>query len=260
MSRLVLIHWNSKEGAERIQELQALGHNAEVCTPDGGAGLRPHRENPPQLFVIDLNRIPSQGRAVAILLRQQKGTRMVPLVFAGGKPEKVTETQKLLPDATYTSWEKIGGAITRALKNAPKTPVVPNTMAGYSGSPLPKKLGIREGAVVALLGAPKDFSAKLGPLPEGTKVKSSAKDANVALLFVKSEVALREKFPAVAQAMAEKAAFWIAWPKQASGVKSDLSERNVREYGLAQNWVDYKICAVNEIWSGLCFARRKAKS
>ena len=129
--------------------------------------------------------------------------------------------------------------------------------AGYSGTPLPKKLGIREKYAVALVDAPARFERKLEPLPEGAEVVNDTSEARVAVLFTASQAELARDFRPLAKALPEKSALWIAWPKKASGIKTDLSENVVREFGLDAGWVDYKVCAIDETWSGLCFARRK---
>jgi hypothetical protein len=123
--------------------------------------------------------------------------------------------------------------------------VAPTAPAGYSGTPLPKKLGIKPGSVVALLGAPPGFVKKtLGPVPVG-------------LLFVESKAELAKRFPAVQKAMGEPCALWLCWPKKASGVPTDLDENKIRDFVLMAGLVDYKVAAVDAIWSGLCFARRR---
>ena len=139
----------------------------------------------------------------------------------------------------------------------PKQSKIPGAMAGYSGTPLPKKLGIRENSRVVLINSPHRFERKPEPMPAGAEIVETASLANVAILFVKSEADLVRDFRALAKSLPQKVAFWIAWPKQASGIKTDLKEGIIREFGLAQGWVDYKVCAIDETWSGLCFARRK---
>jgi len=129
--------------------------------------------------------------------------------------------------------------------------------AGYSGTPLPKKLGIRENYSVALVNAPVRFERKLDPLPEGARIADSADGAKVAVLFTVSQAELARDFRPLARALPQKTALWIAWPKQASGIATDLKENAIREFGLGEGWVDYKVCAIDETWSGLCFARRK---
>src|SRR5438045_3735285 len=165
MAKTVLIHWNPDEGALCVKALERAGVEAVLCTPRGGAGLREFAAAPPDAFVIDLSRLPSHGRAVAQFLRQQKATRFVPLVFAGGAPEKIARTRDLLPDAQFTDWPRIRQTLRTALKQASASPVVPGTMAAYSGTPLTKKLGIKPGETVALIGASPQFARKLEPLP-----------------------------------------------------------------------------------------------
>ncbi len=257
MPGIILVHWNAGEAEERAATLRSAGFEVKTFWSTSDPAWRRFRDHPPSAFVIDLSRLPSQGRALATAFRQQKGTRAVPLVFAGGAPEKVEQTRKLLPDATYTDWSKISAALAGALAAPPARPVVPGTMQGYSGTPLPKKLGIREGGVVALAGAPEGFEEKLQPLADGVAVKRQLRGrADHILLFVKSKAALETRFPAAAKCLAAKGGLWIVWPKKASGVVTDISETHVRRYGLANGFVDYKICAVDETWSGLLFARR----
>ena len=131
--------------------------------------------------------------------------------------------------------------------------------AGYSGTPLPRKLGIKPGSVVALLGAPPGFAkSTLGPLPERASLRSDARAPfNVGLLFAGSQAELARRFPAALRAMGDPCALWLVWPKQASGVPTDLDGNRVRELGLMSGLVDYKVAAIDATWSGLCFARRK---
>src|SRR5260221_2134559 len=162
MSRVALIHWNAAEARERAARLRKAGHRAEVPDGQSGAAIRALRESPPDAFVIDLSRIPSQGVAVATLLRQQKATRPVPIVFVDGDQDRVARARQMLPDAEYTTWNEIPEALERAMSNPPENPVVPGTMDGYSGTPLAKKLGIKAGSLVVLLCAPTGFQRNLG--------------------------------------------------------------------------------------------------
>ena len=140
-------------------------------------------------------------------------------------------------------------------------PVTPAAPAGYSGTPLPRKLGIKPGSVVALLGAPKGFvKGTLGALPEGAVLRDDARARfNVGLLFVSSQAELAKRFPAAQKAMGEPCALWLCWPKKASGVPTDLDENRIRDHGLTAGLVDYKVAAVDATWSGLCFARRRER-
>jgi len=260
MSRLVLVHWNAAEAAECLARLRRAGHHGRHHAPQGGPGLRAVRRERPDTFVIDLSRLPSNGCGVAVLLRQQKATRQIPIVFVGGDPEKVARIRKLLPDAVYTDWSDIGRALQRAIKRPPANPVVPATMDAYSGTPLPKKLGIRAGSVVALLGAPPRFERKLGTLPVGVRIlKRAQSDADLIILFAKSRGELVRRLPVAIRALAEGGKLWIAWPKKASTVAATLTQADVRQVGLGAGLVDYKICAIDATWSGLCFARRRSE-
>ena len=131
-------------------------------------------------------------------------------------------------------------------------------MVGYSGTPLARKLGIKEEAKVALLGAPDGFEAELDPLPAGVRVRRRlSRDLDVALLFVTERRELERRFPDVAASIKPNGGFWVAWPKQSSKVPTDLTEDVLREVGLPQGLVDNKVCAVTEVWSGLRFVWRK---
>jgi hypothetical protein len=231
----------------------------ELVTPRGGNSLQSLVEDPPDAFVIDLGRLPAQGRDLAIWLRGRKATCHVPMVFVGGDPDKVVRVRQLLPDAVYAEWRSIRGAIRQAIQNPPTDPVKPGAMAGYSGTPLPKKLGIKTGSVVALLGAPDDFEETLGKLPDEVRLRRQARGrCDLVLLFSKTLAELERRFPAAVRTTAEGGSLWIAWPKTASGVATDLTQNKVRGYGLDNGLVDFKICAIDETWSGLRFARRKS--
>ena len=131
-------------------------------------------------------------------------------------------------------------------------------MAGYSGTPLPKKLGIKEGSRYALCGAPTGFSAVLGGLPAGAAL-CAAGDGNLDVLvfFTTDRGALEKSFNGLANSLATRGGLWIAWPKRASKVPTDITEDVLREVILPNGWVDNKVCAIDEVWSGLRFVRRK---
>jgi hypothetical protein len=132
--------------------------------------------------------------------------------------------------------------------------------AGYSGTPLPKKLGIREGIRVKLLGEPAGFRKLLGDLPHGVKVTSSAGgEADVIVLFATKFSRLKSEFPkAIGLMPAGGGMLWISWPKKAAKMDTDLDENLIRDFGLDLGVVDTKVCAIDEKWSGLRFSRRKA--
>jgi hypothetical protein len=129
--------------------------------------------------------------------------------------------------------------------------------AGYSGTPLPRKLGIREGSRVLLVGPPADFAATLGELPPGVEfLASGAGDLDVIVLFAPDLAALRVQFAFLAAALQPAGGLWVAWPKRSSGVATDLDENVIRELGLDAGLVDNKVCAIDATWSGLRFVWR----
>jgi hypothetical protein len=129
-------------------------------------------------------------------------------------------------------------------------------MAGYSGTPLVKKLGIKEGSRVALVNAPDDFQATLGELPDVKLMKSTTKSLDVILFFVLSERILVRDFAKLSARLTSNGMIWIAWPKKSSGVATDLTFERVQRIGLDAGLVDVKICAIDETWSGLKFVYR----
>jgi hypothetical protein len=130
-------------------------------------------------------------------------------------------------------------------------------MAGYSGTPLPKKLGIKEQFHVLLLDIPADVKSELkNALATCHAVKDAREPLDFAMIFVKSAADLKKRFSQVAKRLAPAGMLWVSWPKKASGVATDLTENDVRNIGLQAGLVDVKVCAVNEIWSGLKFVIR----
>jgi hypothetical protein len=130
-------------------------------------------------------------------------------------------------------------------------------MAGYSGTPLVKKLGIKPDSNIAFVNAPTNFVNQLD-LPSGVKVNSipKSKDLDFILLFVKTRTVLTGAFALCAHKLKSNGMLWVSWPKRASGVSTDLNENVVRDIGLAAGLVDVKVCAIDEIWSGLKFVYR----
>lgn len=132
-------------------------------------------------------------------------------------------------------------------------------MAGYSGTPLPKKLGVKESHTVYLAGAPKDFADILVPLPPDVTVMTTVRGGqklDVILLFAKSKAMVARRFAPLVDRMRNNAGLWVCWPKKSSGVKTDLTDSFVREYGLSTGLVDNKVCAIDDTWSALRFVIR----
>ncbi len=129
-------------------------------------------------------------------------------------------------------------------------------MAGYSATPLVKKLGIKENSNAAFVNAPAGFVNELD-LPKGLTINArTSQPRDFILLFVKSKRELETKFSLQAAKLTPAGMLWISWPKKASGVVTDLNENIVRDIGLANGLVDVKVCAVDDVWSGLKFVFR----
>lgn len=130
-------------------------------------------------------------------------------------------------------------------------------MAGYSGTPLAKKLGIKPGSAIFVVAAPGHYDELLAPLPEGVKRVRKIDDADVAHFFETSRVRLDKDLRAAVSKMQQDAAIWISWPKKAAKVETDITEDTIREVALPLGLVDIKVCAVDETWSGLKLVIRK---
>ena len=258
MRHIRLIHWNTSEAKGKATILQAGGYGVVFQIPRGSADLRRLRKNPPDAVVIDLSRLPSHGREIGLVLRQMKAARNIPLIFVEGDPEKVARIRGLLPDAVYTTWRNIGSSLKHAIAHPPSMPVIPKSVfEAYSNAPLVKKLGIKPNSVVALANAPHDFVEKLGDLPDGVTVRTRASArCDLTIWFTKSRKELKANIGKMAVTIGE-GKLWIAWPKKGASLASDLTQQDVREIGLAAGLVDFKICSIDQTWSGLLFTRRK---
>jgi hypothetical protein len=130
--------------------------------------------------------------------------------------------------------------------------------AGYSGTPLPRKLGIREGAAVAFLDAPDDFPDTLGALPDGVTIRDRLRGPlDVIVSFTVRRADLERRIDRLMAALEPAGRLWIAWPKRSSKVETDMTEDVVRDVALPLGLVDNKVAAIDETWSGLQLVIRK---
>jgi len=257
MLRLRLIHWNAAEAAPYLSVLKEAGHRVEYSPEFSPQLMREWRTAPPDAFVIDLSRRASHGREIAIALRQSKATRSIPLLFCEGEEEKVAKTRALLPDAAFCTFSRLKSTLRIATRSAPKVPMVPVAMMDrYAGRTTAQKLGIRSGDAVTLLDAGRDMPAALGELPEGVTFVETG--GAVTLCFVTDAHELRRQISSL-RSLAAQTKLWICW-KKGKSAEGGVTERLVRETGIALGLVDYKICSVSEVWSGLLFAAKAAKA
>ena len=257
MRSVRLFCWDTVQLKVRVRQIGRSGYRVNIGTVDPAA-LRELRMRPPEAVIIDLARASAQGRDVGIYLRLYKTTRSVPVVFVGGERDKVAAIKKHLPDAVYTQWDRVVRDLKHAISNPPARPVtVKSLLAGYSGVPLVRKLGIKPDSILTLIGAPKDFRRSLKDLPEKVTIRTRiSRDNGLIMLFITSPASLAARIGNISGAVGH-AGIWIAWPKHRPGIMSGLSQQVVRDTGLNAGLVDYKVCAIDDTWSGLKFARRK---
>ncbi|UCD19143.1 MAG: hypothetical protein JSU64_06920 [candidate division WOR-3 bacterium] len=259
MKRVLLFHKDPGEVDETIRELNKAGYRI-VHADVSPSALRGMKENPPFAVIIDLTHAPSRGRDVGIYFRHYKSTRGVPIVFVGGAPEKVVDVKKHLPDAMYTDWRMLKRDLKRAILNPPAAPTAPGSLlAGYSDTPLVRKLGIKPRAAITLIGAPHDFEKMLISMARGVAIRRRfGTQKNLIIWFVASKRVLQNRIDAISKKVGDPG-LWIVWPKRGSHISSDLTQRSVRAAGLNHGLVDYKVCAIDDKWSGLKFSIRKIK-
>jgi len=255
MSRLRLIHWNAAEAARYVTLLTEAGHRVEYSHEFSPPLLREWRASPPDAFVIDLSRLPSHGREIAVALRQYKATRTTPIVFCDGEEEKVAKTRALLPNAVFCPFGRLKNALRAATRSKPSIAVVPAAMMDrYAGRPTAQKLGIRAGSTVALVNGPRDMPAALGELPEGVTLTDEVGDVTLYFATDPSEVQMQLSS---LRAGAARTKLWVCW-KKGKSKETGITEDFVRKTGIALGLVDYKVCSVSEVWSGLLFAAKKS--
>jgi hypothetical protein len=130
--------------------------------------------------------------------------------------------------------------------------------AGYSGTPLVKKLGLEPGQKAAFVDAPGHYCERLGPLPEPRRrLQRPGRDMDFVHFFVRRAARLRDRLPGLKASLGPAGMLWISWPKKASDLSTEVAEADIRSAGLAAGLVDVKICAIDDDWSGLKFVYRK---
>ena len=256
MARVRIVHWKEPRAAPLLEACRACGFEVEydpVRFPDLARLIR---ANPPDALVIDLSCLPSHGRESAIYLRRTKYARNVPLVFVDGEPEKVAKVREQLPDATFTTHGQLCSKIKGALSKTLAAPVLPPPPeARFASRTVAQKLGMKPNSTAAVLEAPRNYAAVLGELPEGVElVEDPETICPVTLWFVEDRRGLTARIRRMHR-IADRTKLWIIWRK---GGKGELTSNLIRESGIEAGLVDYKICSVNELWSGMAFGRKRS--
>jgi len=257
MARIRLLHWKASEASKYLSTLAALGHTVQYHGDFDARSLRDWRARPPDAFIIDLSRLPAQGREIAIALRQSPATRVVPLVFCQGAPDKVEKIRALLPDALYCEFSKLRGVLRQALARAPAVVTVPAAMMERYKTRTPaQKLGIAPGNTVAVVDPPSNYLSILGDLPENVKfTEDNGGQARVTLCFVHDLPSL-EACMSELRSTARTSKLWFSWRKGKTAVNG-VSGYSIRATGVSLGLVDYKICSLNQAWSGMLFALKR---
>jgi hypothetical protein len=256
MPRVRIVHWKAAEAGPLIEACRAGGVEVEYQDGDFPAQAKAIRENPPDALVVDLICRPAYGREAGIAFRRSKYARYIPLIFVDGDPEKVDDVRRPLPDAAYTTRKKLCAKIRAACAKPVRDPVVPEGFEErYGTRTVAQKLGIRERFTVGVFDAPRDYVSALGVLPEGVQLVEDPDEMTpVTLWFVRDPRACQAGMRGMA-ARAGRTKLWVVWRKKST---NGLTQYMVRDTALEAGLVDYKICAVNEQWSGMAFARRKS--
>jgi len=260
MLRIRVVHWKDSESGPLLKACRACGFEVEYTAEDLPLIARVVRGSvssnaAPDALVIDLTRLPSHRRELALAIRARKYTRGIPIVFVDGAPEKVAAIRKLLPDATYATRRQLCARVKAACAKKIANPAAPPTvMERYGTRTKAQKLGIKEASSVAVIDAPRDYATVLGEMPASVEFHEDPDQTHpVTLWFIRDPRDYRDGLRRM-RALAAKTKLWVVWPK---GGKSGLNSNVVREGGNEVGLVDYKICALGEQWSGMVFAPRR---
>ncbi len=255
MAHLRLLHWRAAEAEGLLHKLGKAGHSVDYHEEFSTGLMRQWRKTPPDAFVIDLSRLPSQGKEIAIAIRQSPSTRQTPIVFCQGDEQKVATLRALMPDAVFSGAAELVKSVAAALKDQPTQAKVPAAMMDrYGGRTIAQKLGLKEGSKLACIDPPPHIEGALGELPAAVEFVEG--DADVTLCFLHDPDSLRQVFSQMRD-RADTTKLWMLWHKKTSSGHRGITEPAVRETGLCLGLVDYKICSVDKNWSAMLFARKK---
>ena len=264
MSRIQLLHWNAIEARDYIDLLRANGYDVQYCAAFRPALMKSWRESPPDAFVIDLSRLPSHGREIAIALRHSPATQRIPVVFCEGAEKKISRIKAEVPDCIFAKRSTLRSALKRAIAHPPGDPVTPKAMMDrYASRTSAQKLGIKPSSTVFLIDPPRNAASVIGELPPHVELLEfdlaetrDARRAAVTLCFVRDLDALQSTLSTL-RGRAADTKLWLLWRNGAQKEHSAVTERVVRDRANSLGLVDYKICSVNQIWSAMLFALKK---
>jgi len=253
-----LFHWNASEAKQKISVLESSGFKVDYQT-NALLAFKELKKDPSAIVIIDLSRLPSQGRDIAINIRHAKVTRNIPIIFVNGDRQKVEQIKLHVPDAIYTDYSQIRNAIEGAIANPPRVKTIPKSVfEPYSRVPLAKKLEIKSCTTLALINPPVGFEKTLAPLPQDIKILNRISiEADLVMLFAENTEDLQIQLPKILDILKPNGKLWIAWQKKIREKTYSVTQEIVRKTGLALGLVDYKIARIDATWTGLLFSRRK---
>jgi hypothetical protein len=252
-----LFHSKAEEAEALVTLMTEAGYNVYYPGEREASPFAKIKALEPVAVVIDLSRLPTQARYVGTEIRRHKGLRHIPIVFVDGDEVRVQQARAVLPDAVFTKQSLLKDALAK-LKPV-SDPVVP---AGsiLSDRTTAEKLGIKANARVALIRPPIDYARVIGSLPGGAELEEDPRDVlPLSLWFVSDSDEFLESLRAIRK-LAAKSRVWVIYPKQAAKKKKaddGLTQNLIREAGRSVGLVDYKICAVDETWTGLLLTVKK---
>ena len=258
MKTIKLISWHEdvKTKAAALKQPGARIDTAPLIRLSGAVGELARLN--PAVLVLDLDKLPSHSREIALVLRSSKSARHIPVLFAcGGAPKKTVRIRTENPNGIFVQWPEAPQALAVLLRQPPSTPPA-MPPRDFSTTPLPKKLGIHANMQIALIAAPDAFQELLGDLPENATITTriTPKTA-LALCFVRSLNDLAATLDLLTVRLPKQASVWIVHPKRAGKYHVDFNQNHVRDHTLAVGLVDYKVCSIDADWSALKFAWRK---
>lgn len=238
MPRVRVIHWKPAEAEPLVAACRAAGFEVEF---DGALDARETgkaiQENRPDAVVIDSTRVPSHGRMFALWLGERKATREIPVLLLDGAAQALSPAK-----------------LKQKIKAAIRDWIPPERVESHSTKTTAEKLGLKPGGTLAVLDAPRDVGAVIGPLPEGAQLDESD-SGDVTLWFLHDEASLLDNLQTLRR-LAPNTKLWTAWRK---GGRDGLKEDGIREAAIGVGLVDYKVCCLNPTWSAIALARRKPK-
>jgi hypothetical protein len=249
-----LIHWKADEARPLIDLIESAGYNVHYAGDQKMIRMADLRQIYPVAAVVDLSRMPSYGRYWATDVRSSK-FRHLPILFVDGDAERVARVKAAIPDAEYVSLSELTAALQRA--KPVENPVQPARMMASPRSAA-QKLGIKAGSRVAVFDAPRGYAKVIGSLPDGASFEEEPTEmAPVTLWFVRDADTCLAGLRAMKK-IAGKSKLWVLYPKQRKGkAPSGITQAVVREAAIKVGLVDYKVCSVDETWTGLAFAVKK---